>query len=64
MFTIKCKCGKTSMSFKNLTEKDFSDGWEAECCKGQAEEKEEEAPEKEEKAPYSSKSEKKDKSCS
>ena len=33
MSLIKCKCGQSSMNFKNLTEKDLPDGWEGECCK-------------------------------
>lgn len=33
MVTMTCKCGKTSMTFKNLKASDFPKGWETECCK-------------------------------
>ena len=33
MIEITCKCGKTTMTFNNMSAKDFPDGWETECCK-------------------------------
>lgn len=32
METITCICGKTSQTFKVLTQKDFPKGWETDCC--------------------------------
>ena len=32
MSIIKCKCGKSSTNFKSLSEKDFPNGFEEECC--------------------------------
>lgn len=45
MVTVTCKCGKQSKTFKNLTEEDFKDGWEYECCKKSLEAKKEESKE-------------------
>lgn len=32
MITITCKCGDTTITFPKLTEADFPNGWENECC--------------------------------
>lgn len=32
MITITCKCGQTTMTFQNMSLKDFPKGWETDCC--------------------------------
>lgn len=47
MAKVQCKCGKTEMNFKSLSQKDFPAGWETDCCsKSQPMEKIEEKQEK------------------
>ena len=32
MITMTCICGKSAVTFQNLSEKDFPNGFENECC--------------------------------
>ena len=61
MSEIQCKCGKTKMTFRHMSQQDFPQGWETDCClkaEKKSEPKAEKAPEEPKKAPEETKTEK------